>query len=80
MHRYIEYLNKIKRLQKVQQAKKDLKEKEQLLFFFDNEHKHDLVTEEKLKRMKKKKATIKGLKEDISYIPPEIRKPGFKRD
>lgn len=76
----MEHLNKMKRLQKVQQAKQDLKEKEQLLFFFDNEHKHDLIIEEKLKRMKKKKTTTKGLKEDLSYIPPEIRKPGFKRE
>jgi len=73
-------LNKLKRLQKVQQAKQDLKEKEQLLFFFDNEHKHDLVKEEKMKRMKKTVVKDKTLKDDLTYVPPEIRKPGFKRD
>lgn len=76
----MEHLNKMKRLQKVKQVKQELKEKEQLLFFFDNEHKHDLVNEEKLKRTKKKVAVVKSPKEDLAYIPPEIRKPGFKRD
>lgn len=80
LQRYLEHLNKMKRLQKVEQVKKDLREKEQLLFFFDNEHKHDLVNEEKLKRMKKKLAVVKSPKEDLAYIPPEIRKSGFKRD
>lgn len=70
----------MKRLQRVQQVKQELKEKEQLLFFFDNENKHDLVNEEKQKRMKKKKTEVKSLKDDLTYIPPEIRKPGFKRD
>jgi len=50
------------------------------LFFFDNEHKHDLVKEEKLKRMKKTVVKDKNLKDDLTYVPPEIRKPGFKRD
>lgn len=76
----MEQLNKVRRLQKVNQVKQDLKEKEQLLFFFDNEHKHDLVKEEKLKRMKKKVTKAKSPKEDLTYIPPEIRQPGFKRD
>ncbi|XP_025203915.1 28S ribosomal protein S27, mitochondrial [Melanaphis sacchari] len=80
LSRYLDHLNKLKRLQKVQQAKQDLKEKEQLLFFFDNEHKHDLVKEEKLKRMKKTVIKDKSLKDDLTYVPPEIRKPGFKRD
>ncbi|CAH1708246.1 28S ribosomal protein S27, mitochondrial [Aphis gossypii] len=80
LSRYLEHLNKLKRLQKVQQAKQDLKEKEQLLFFFDNEHKHDLVKEEKMKRMKKTVVKDKTLKDDLTYVPPEIRKPGFKRD
>jgi uncharacterized protein with ATP-grasp and redox domains len=76
----MEHLNKMKRLEKVKQVKQELKEKEQLLLFFDNEHKHDLVNEEKIKRMKKKVAIVKSPKEDLTYIPPEIRKPGFKRD
>lgn len=80
LQRYMEHINKMKRLQKIQQVKQDLKEKEQLLFFFDNEHKHDLVNEEKQKRMKKKVAKAKSPKEDLTYIPPEIRKPGFKHD
>ncbi|XP_022168657.1 28S ribosomal protein S27, mitochondrial [Myzus persicae] len=80
LSRYLDHLNKLKRLQKVQQAKQDLKEKEQLLFFFDNEHKHDLIKEEKLKRMKKTVIKDKSHKDDLTYVPPEIRKPGFKRD
>lgn len=76
----MEHLNKMKRLQKVNQVKQELREKEQLLFFFDDEYKHDLVKEEKLKRMKKTLAKVKSPKEDLTYIPPEIRKPGFKRD
>lgn len=76
----MEHINKKKRIQKVQQVKQELKEKEQLLFFFDDEHKHDLVNEEKLKRMKKKVAKTKSPKEDLAYIPPEIRKPGFRRE
>lgn len=80
LSRYLDHLNKLKRLQKVQQAKQDLREKEQLLFFFDNEHKHDLVKEEKLKRIKKIVVKDKNLKDDLTYVPPEIRKPGFKRD
>lgn len=73
-------MNKMKRLEKVQQAKQDLKEKEQLLFFFDNEHKHDLIKEEKLKRMKKVVAKAKSSKDDLTYVPPEIRKQGFKQN
>lgn len=76
----MEHLNKMKRLEKVNQVKQDLREKEQLLFFFDDEHKHDLVKEEKMKRMKKTVAKAKSPKEDLTYIPPEIRKPGFKRN
>lgn len=76
----MEHLNKLKRLQKVQQIKQELKEKEQLLFFFDNENKYDLVKEEKVKRMKKKQTSAKSIKDDLTYIPPEVRKPGFKRD
>lgn len=70
----------MKRLQKIQQAKQELMEKEQLLFFFDDENKHDLVREEKQKRLKKPKAKVKSAKDDLTYIPPEIRKPGFKRE
>jgi len=80
LNRYLENLNKMKRLQRVQQVKQELKEKEQLLYFFDNENKHELVNEEKLKRMKKTKAKVQSPKEDLAYIPPEIRKPGFKWD
>jgi len=80
LQRYMEHLNKMKRLQKVQQIKQELREKEQLLFFFDNENKYDLIKEEKVKRMKKKQTTTKSTKDDLTYIPPEIRKPGFKRD
>jgi len=80
LQRYVEHFNKMKRLQKIQQVKQELQEKEQLLFFFDDEHKHDLVNEEKQKRMKKKVAKAKSPKEDLTYIPPEIRKPGFKHD
>lgn len=69
----------MKRLQKIEEAKQNLKEKEQLLFFFDDEHKHDLVKEEKQKRMKKTVAKAKSPKEDLAYIPPEIKHPGFKR-
>lgn len=74
----MKHLNKLKRLQKVQQAKQELIDKEQLLFFFDNEHKHDLVKEEKLKKMKKTLAKAKSPKDDLAYIPPEIKHPGFK--
>jgi len=70
----------MKRLQKIKQIKQDLKEKEQLLFFFDDEHKHDLVNEVKQKKLKKKVSKVKNVKEDLTYIPPEIRKPGFKQN
>ncbi|VVC34349.1 MRPS27/PTCD2 [Cinara cedri] len=78
LQRYMKYLDKLKRLQKVQQVKQELKDKEQLLFFFDNEHKYDLIKEEKLKKMKKPKVISKGPKDDLTYIPPEIKHPGFK--
>lgn len=76
----MEHLNKLKRLQKVQQVKQELKDKEQLLFFFDNEQKYDLIKEEKLKKMKKTKAKAKSPKEDLTYVPPEIKHPGFKHN
>lgn len=73
-------LDKLKRLQKVQQVKEELKSKEQLLLFFDNEHKHDLVKEEKLKKMKKTVAKTQSPKDDLTYIPLEIKHPGFKHN
>lgn len=78
LHKCMDNLNKMKRLEKVKLAKENLQKKEQLLYFFDNEHKHDLINEEKLKRMKKKVAQAKSPREDLTYVPPEIRKPGFK--
>lgn len=65
---YLEHLNKLKRLQIVQQAKQDFKAKKQLLFFFDNEHQHGQVKEEKIKRMKKTVIKDKTLKDDLTYI------------
>ncbi|XP_050436940.1 uncharacterized protein LOC126843437 [Adelges cooleyi] len=79
LNRHLDRQNKMKRLQKIQQIKQDLQEKEQVLFFFDEESKYDLIKEEKMKRMKKK-VERKNPKEDITYIPPEIRQPGFKRE
>lgn len=80
LDRQLERMNKVKRLQKVQSIKEELRNKEQVLFFFDKESKYDLIKEEKMKRMKKNVTKTKNLKEDLSYIPPEIRQPGFKRE
>ncbi|XP_050535315.1 uncharacterized protein LOC126902269 [Daktulosphaira vitifoliae] len=80
LNRQLEHINKIKRLQKVQSIKEELRNKEQVLFFFDKESKYDLIKEEKMKRMKNNVTKTKNLREDLTYIPPEIRQPGFKRE
>lgn len=67
-------LDRVRRIQLIQQKQNEMKEQEQKLWFFDNEDKIDLEIEEKEKLVDKsisKKTATKTT--DENYIPPEIQ-------
>jgi small subunit ribosomal protein S27 len=71
-------LARLERLAEIEEKKKYLQEKEERLYFFDNEHEWELKIEENRPRYvkrwfgkKKKKRVI-----DEGYVPPEIGRVG----
>jgi small subunit ribosomal protein S27 len=69
--------NEIKqRTQAVEEKKKYLQEKEQLLSFFENEDKYDLLIEELEKDEEKRKLEDREIKTEDKddYVPPEVEK------
>lgn len=69
--------NEIKqRTQSIEEKKKYLQEKEQLLSFFENEDKYDLLIEELDAAEEKRRLEEKVVKTDDSdtYVPPEVDK------
>lgn len=66
-------LDKAKRIQRIEEKQKSLKEEEQKLWFFENEESIDLEIEEKDKLESENRKQMKASKEsDENYIPPEI--------
>ncbi|XP_075212403.1 uncharacterized protein LOC142319243 [Lycorma delicatula] len=76
VNEHIENMKREKTLQEIEASKQKIKEKEEELFFFDNESKLDLMIEKKTitpsikwrGKIKKKRAV------DAEYVPPEIEK------
>jgi small subunit ribosomal protein S27 len=64
------------RAQSIEEKKKYLEEKEQLLSYFENEDKYDLLIEELDVAEEKRKLEAKEVKKDDSdtYLPPEVDK------
>ncbi|XP_076370412.1 uncharacterized protein LOC143256706 isoform X2 [Tachypleus tridentatus] len=67
-----EYLQE-KRAKAIEEKMKELSEKEELLFFFENWDKHEMELAEVEKLEKEKK----GLKVEEEYVPPEIPRPKY---
>ncbi|XP_011498350.1 PREDICTED: uncharacterized protein LOC105362585 [Ceratosolen solmsi marchali] len=65
---------KQQRLANIENIKKELEEKEQLLTFFDNEDKIELQIEQKLEKEKLLYGEVKVTKQEEDYVPPEIKK------
>ncbi|CAG4940583.1 unnamed protein product [Colias eurytheme] len=66
-------LDRIKRIQSIEEKQKELQKEEQKLWFFENEEKIDLQIEEKEQLEDKKEVESKTHnKSDEDYIPPEI--------
>lgn len=66
-----------KRIANIEETQKLLKEKETLLWYFENEEKIELEIEERkalLEEHAKKHQTTPKIKTDDSYLPPEIKK------
>lgn len=72
----LDYLDKQRRLEEVEELKKDLSERERTLTFFENEEEIELKIQEKLEREKKLYGEDKVIEEDLNenYVPPEIVK------
>lgn len=67
-------LNKIERLAEIERLQQSLKEKEEKLWFFENEEKIELQIEEGEAELIPIKTTkTKGKVEEETYIPPEVR-------
>jgi hypothetical protein len=64
------------RAQSIEEKKKYLEEKEQMLSYFENEDKYDLLIEELDVAEEKRKLEAKEVKTDDSdtYVPPEVDK------
>jgi Mitochondrial 28S ribosomal protein S27 len=64
------------RTQSIEEKRKYLEEKEQLLSYFENEDKYDLLIEELDVAEEKRKLEAKEVKTDDSdtYVPPEVDK------
>ncbi|KAF2884098.1 hypothetical protein ILUMI_22066 [Ignelater luminosus] len=77
LERQHERLLTAKRLANIEETQKQLKEKEELLWYFENEEKIELQIEEKkalLEEHAKKHQTKPKIKTDDTYLPPEIVK------
>ncbi|XP_013784998.1 28S ribosomal protein S27, mitochondrial-like [Limulus polyphemus] len=68
-----EYLRE-KSVKAIEEKKKELSEKEELLFFFENWDKHEM----ELAEVEKLEEKQKGLKYEEEYIPPEIPRPKYQ--
>ncbi|XP_011631979.1 28S ribosomal protein S27, mitochondrial-like [Pogonomyrmex barbatus] len=76
-------IDKERRIKKIEQIKKDLEEKEQLLTFFDKEEEIELKIEkieekerkedERIRAMPKSAKKLRQLVATESYVPPEIK-------
>lgn len=79
----IKAIEREKRIANIEKIKKDLKEREQLLTFFDNEEAHELQIEqiqenerkedERIRSMYKSAKKLRGLVASESYIPPDVK-------
>lgn len=66
-------LDRVKRVQIIEEKQRQLQEEEQKLWFFENEEKIDLQIEDKEKLVDKTQTKKKVLTAiDENYIPPEI--------
>lgn len=79
----IKAIEREKRIANIEKIKKDLKEREQLVTFFDNEEAHELqieqIQEKERKEDKRIRSTYRSAKKlrelvaSESYIPPDIK-------
>lgn len=79
----IKAIEREKRIANIQKTKKELREREQLLTFFDNEEAFELQIEkiqekerkedEHIRSMHKSEKKLKALITAESYIPPDVK-------
>lgn len=79
----IKAIEKERRIVNIENMKKQLKEREQLLTFFDNEEEIELQIEkieekerkadERVRRMYKSQKKLKDLVTVESYVPPDVK-------
>lgn len=79
----IKAIEKERRIANIEKIKKQLKEREQLLTFFDNEEEIELQIEkieekerkadERVRRMYKSQKKLRDLVTVESYIPPDVK-------
>ncbi|XKL61880.1 hypothetical protein PGB90_001713 [Kerria lacca] len=74
LKQYLNELNIKQRLENVKRRKEELKLKEELLYFFDNESEIDLSIETKTEKIKKRTFNKSKTEEENIYVPPEIQK------
>lgn len=78
----LDRVNRFKRLRRIEQITSEMAEKEERLWFFENEDKMDVELEKAELRAKEDAANAKtkktkAKKNDESYVPPEV---GAKRN
>lgn len=67
-------MSKRKRLEDVNLKKLELKEQEELMYFFENEDEIEKVVEEKEIKLKKRLRTQSVAESDEVYVPPEVHR------
>lgn len=74
LERHLDELDKIARLEKVEQMKKELAERERLVTFFEKRHEIEIAIENKQRLEKQKYGKRRRTTADIeeNYVPPEV--------
>lgn len=67
-------LQRKNRLEEIARKKVEMKEKEQLLYFFDNEDEINQVCEAKEEKLRKRERYRSAEQQESEYVPPEVQK------
>lgn len=72
LQQFLDDMNKRQRLENINRKKEEMKMKEELLYFFDNEDQIDLTIQNKSVLIWKRSFDPTVRKEQEKYLPPEI--------
>lgn len=74
MAAFLAEMDKRRRLEEVNRKKLELKEQEELMYFFENEDEIDKVVEKKERKLRRPQSRLSTQELEDTYVPPEVRR------